>query len=68
MPEAAQNQIQNQIKKKLVHTFSPLFKDKKLQIHKNYINKVNVESNCASNTKKIIFYFCKSMEYYFIKG
>jgi hypothetical protein len=55
-------------KKTLVHTFSPLFKEKNLLIHKNCINKFNLKFSCASIIKKIIFYFCKSMEFYLIKG
>jgi hypothetical protein len=48
--------------------FSPLFKEKKPQIHKSYINKVDVKLNCASNNKRISFYIHKYIEQYMIKG
>jgi hypothetical protein len=59
--------IQKQIKKFGTH-FSPLFKEKKLLPYNNYSNHVYVEFYCASNGKMTIFYFCKSIELYSIKG
>jgi hypothetical protein len=63
----AQNQIQNQIKKIGMH-LSPLSKEPKPPIHKNYINNVYVKFNCASNDKTIILCFFQYMDNYLIKG
>jgi hypothetical protein len=61
------SKIQNQIKKFGTH-FSPLFKEKKLPPCNNCSNHVYIKFYCASNGKTTIFYFCKSMEFYLIKG
>jgi hypothetical protein len=67
MPEA-RSESNSESNKKIDTQLSPLLKEKKPLIHKKYINKVDAEFNCASSKKNIIFYFCKSIEHYLIRG
>jgi hypothetical protein len=48
--------------KKIDTQFIRLLKEKKLLIHKKYINNIYTKLSCASNGKKIIFHFYKYIE------
>jgi hemerythrin superfamily protein len=67
MPDA-RSESNSESNKKFNGYFNPLLKEKRPQIHKKYINNVYKKFNCASNDKMIIFFFCKSVEHYLIKG
>jgi hypothetical protein len=61
--------IKNSESNKIFGThLSPLFKEKKLPPYNNCSNHVYVEFYYASNGKRVIFYFCRSIELYLIKG
>jgi hypothetical protein len=67
MPEALSELNSESNEKKLIRILVH-FQRKKTAYIQKYINKIYVKFNCASDEKKITFYFCKFIELYLIKG
>jgi hypothetical protein len=58
----------SEFRKKYKVSSNLTFNNKKVSIHKKFINNIYVKLNCTSNYIKIILDFCKSKEWPLIKS